>query len=594
MPGDQMRSSGPLVGTGIRLAAIWASLLVLGSCIPRDAIEPGPDHRETTLLVRANVSATAIASLVVEVTAPDIATVLVFNIPIAGGVASGTIVLPAGSNRTITMHAFDAGGVETHRGSAIVSIRFGTNPVISLALTPLAGDTPINATLGSFVVTVTPAADTLPIGGTAALTVTILDANNTPVTERVVWATLDPSIASVATTGDRTAQVTAIRPGSTSIVATFGGSGGAAAIVVSATPAVELVATGLIDPLFLTQPPGDPTRLLVVEQRGRIRVVRNGTLLAKAFLDVTRLVWFSGEQGLLSMAFHPAYATNGQFFVYYTDLNGTIQVVRYTVSADPDSADAGSAQPILSVPHPIFQNHNGGFVLFGPDGFLYIGTGDGGGGGDPNANAQNTGALLGKILRIDVNSGAPYVIPASNPFAGLPAARPEIWAYGLRNPWRFSFDRVTHDLYIADVGQSSREEVDVQPATSAGGENYGWNIMEGTICYPPPTTGCSQAGLVPPVVDYVTHSAGTCSITGGYVYRGTRLPILAGRYFYGDYCSGRVSSFRYSNGAVTEQHDYTPEFGVLGNITSFGEDSAGELYVVTQGGNVYRIVPAVP
>jgi glucose/arabinose dehydrogenase len=582
-----------LVNIAIRVGATLASLLVLGSCLPRDVTEP--DHqRETTLLVRADLSAaTSVASLVVEVTAPDITTPLVFTIPIAGGVATGPITVTAGSHRAITMRAFDAGRVETHRGSTTVTIVAGTNPVISLVLTPLAGDAPINATLGSFVVTVAPIGDTLAVGGTTVLTATIVAANGDIIAEPVVWASLNPGIASVAKTGDRTGQVTAVALGATTVVASFGGSGGATAIVVSPAPAVHLVATGLSSPLYLTQPPTDPTRLFVLEQPGRIRVIRDGTLLARPFLDITSLALFSNEQGLLSMAFHPNYANNGQFFVYYTDLTGTIQVVRYTVSAvDPDSADAASAETIISVAHPTFTNHNGGLVLFGPDGFLYIGTGDGGSGGDPNRNGQNKTVLLGKLLRIDVNSGAPYVVPASNPFVGLAPARPEIWAYGLRNPWRFSFDRVTHDLYIADVGQNSREEVDVQVAPSAGGQNYGWNIMEGTICYPPPTTGCSQAGLVAPVFDYVTHSGGTCSITGGYVYRGTRLPILAGHYFYGDYCSGQVSSFRYSNGVVTDQHDYTPEFGILGNITSFGEDRQGELYIITQGGNVYRVEPA--
>jgi glucose/arabinose dehydrogenase len=195
------------------------------------------------------------------------------------------------------------------------------------------------------------------------------------------------------------------------------------------------------------------------------------------------------------------------------------------------------------------------------------------------------------VLRIDVNAGSPYVVPASNPFAGSPPALPEIWAYGLRNPWRFSFDRATHELYIADVGASTWEEVDVQPAASAGGQNYGWSIMEANACLTPPS-GCNMTGLVLPVFQY-GHSEG-CAITGGYVYRGSRLPILVGRYFYSDYCSGWVRSFRYVNGVVQDQHDYTPEFGVLGNVTSFGEDSRGELYVVAQGGKVYRIVPKLP
>ncbi len=285
------------------LPATFAALLALGACIPHDLTEPPADR--ATLVVRADVSAAAVASLVVEVTAPDITTLLVFNIPIANGVASGTITLPAGSGRRITMHAFDAGGVETHRGSVTVSIRSGANPTISLVLSPLAGDAPINATLGSFVVTVTPAADTLPIAGTGVLTATIIDANGNPVIDRVVWATLNPNIATVATTGDRTAQVTAVSPGATSVVATFGGSGGSAPIIVSATPALRFVANGFSAPLYLTQPPGDTTRLFVVEQGGRIRVISNGTVLATPFLDISRLVLFSGERGLLSMAFHP-------------------------------------------------------------------------------------------------------------------------------------------------------------------------------------------------------------------------------------------------------------------------------------------------
>ncbi len=568
------------------LPATLAALLAVGACVPRDLTEPPADR--ATLVVRADVSAAAVASLVVEVTAPDITTLLVFNIPIANGVASGTITLPAGSGRTITMHAFDAGGVETHRGSVTLSIRSGTNPTISLVLSPLAGDAPINATLGSFVVTVTPAADTLPIAGTGVLTATIVDANGNPVIDRVVWATLNPSIATVATTGDRTAQVTAVSPGATSVVATFGGSGGSAPIIVSATPALRLVASGLSAPLYVTQSPGDTSRLFVVEQGGRIRVIRNGTLLAAPFLDISSLILFSGERGLLSMAFHPNYANNHQFFVQYNDLSGTLQTVRYAASPDPEVADPASAQPILSIAHSTYANHNGGLVMFGPDGYLYVGVGDGGGVGDPSGNGQNTDTLLGKILRVDVNSGSPYVVPATNPFVGLPPAKPEIWAYGLRNPWRFSFDRVTRELYIADVGEASREEVDVQPAAGPGGSNYGWSVMEGFACFNP-STGCPQTGLVLPVLDY-DHTQG-CSITGGYVYRGTRLPILVGRYFYGDFCRGWVRSFRYVNNTVLDQHDYTPEFGIPGRITSFGEDLQGELYIVTQQGNVYRIAP---
>jgi glucose/arabinose dehydrogenase len=563
-------------------------LLALGAC-GQDTTEP--QEQTANLVVRADVSAAPVAQIVVEVTGPDIPTPLVFNIPIASGVASATLKLPAGSSRTITMHAYDGGGVETHRGSVTVNITAGTNPTVPLVLTSLVGDVPVNATLGSFIVIVTPATATLTIGGTTALTATIVDALGNPVDEPVSWATLAPNVATVATTGDRTAQVTATGTGTTNIIAVFRGCAGAAAIIASPAPGVTLLVSGLSAPVYVTQPPGETSRLFVVEQSGRIKIFRSGAIVPTPFLDVSDVISCCGERGLLSMAFHPNFAHNGQFFVAYTDILGALQVSRYVVSSDPDVADPTSALPILLVDHPTFANHNGGLIKFGPDGFLYIGTGDGGSGGDPAGNGQNTTALLGKILRIDVNSGAPYAIPANNPFVGLPPARAEIWAYGVRNPWRFSFDRLTGDLYIADVGQSAREEVNVQPASSLGGENYGWRTMEGTLCFNPPT-GCSQTGLVLPVLDY-PHTDG-CSITGGYVYRGAELPILAGHYFYADYCRGWVRSFRYVNGAVADQHDYTTEFGTLGNITSFGEDTRGELYITTQAGRVYRIAAAAP
>jgi len=575
-----------------RLAVALVSLLLLGSCLPRAVTDPRSDPREATLLVRANVAATAVATLVVEVSAPDIAPPLVFNITITGGVALGTVTIQAGSNRLITMRAFDAGGVETHRGSVTVTIVPGANPVISLVLVPLAGDVPINATLGSFVITVAPAADTVAVGGTTVLTATIVATNGDMIPQPVVWATLDPGVATVAKTGDRTAQVTAVAPGATTVVATFGGSGGAAAIVVSAVPALQLVASGLSSPLYLTQPPGDTSRLFVVEQPGRIRVISGGAVLATPFLDLRSVVGYdAGERGLLSMAFHPNYAHNGQFFVDYTDPSGNVQVARYTVSPDPGVGDPASGQIILSVNHQAFANHNGGLLQFGPDGYLYVGLGDGGGAGDPLHNGQDSTTLLGTILRIDVNRGLPYSVPASNPFVGRPAA-PEIWAYGLRNPWRFSFDRLTGDLYIADVGQDSWEEVDVQLAASSGGQNYGWNIMEGAHCFTP-LTGCTSAGLVLPTFEYShgVNDANGCSIIGGYVYRGKRLPALVGRYFFGDLCGGWIKSFRLQGGAGVDLTDYTPQLGTVPWITSFGEDSQGELYVIGQGGNVYRIAP---
>ncbi|HWP37173.1 MAG TPA: PQQ-dependent sugar dehydrogenase [Gemmatimonadales bacterium] len=551
-----------------------------------DATAPGPTG--TTLLVRADVSATSVATVVVEVTAPDLASPLAFNIPIVNGVATGTITVTAGSNRTITMRAYDAAGVETHRGSITTTIRSGVNPAISLVLTPLTGDAPIDVTLGSVTITVTPLADTLVAGDTVSLTARVLDADGAPVLEPVSWATLDPRIATVERTSDSTGRVTAREAGTITIVATFAGVGAAATIVVSPDPGVEVVVTGVPGALYVTAPPEDPSRLFVVRQIGIIRVVQNGTLLSAPFLDISGLIRSGGEEGLLSMAFHPSYAQNGFFYVHFTDPNGDVRIVRYRVSSDPNVADPASGDTILAIPHQPNANHNGGLVMFGPDAMLYLGLGD----GDVAGQAQDSTTLLGKILRVDVDGGTPYAIPPDNPFAGHPTAREEIWAYGLRNPWRFSFDRATNELYIADVGEFTREEVNVRSHSLGGGENYGWDIMEGTACFNPPS-GCNQAGLVLPVYEYDTHVAGTCSITGGYVYRGTAVPILVGRYFFADWCAGWVKSFRYAGGVVADVRDHTADFGNLGNITSFGEDARGELYIVTQSqnGTVYRIIP---
>ncbi len=351
---------------------------------------------------------------------------------------------------------------------------------------------------------------------------------------------------------------------------------------------LQPVASGLGSPLYLTAPAGDP-RLFIVEQAGRIRIVESGQLVAQAFLDIRDRVASGGEEGLLGLAFHPNYAGNGYFYVDYTHLNNARDTLytlieRYSVSPAPDSADSASHKLILRIVQP-YTNHNGGLVMFGPDGMLYIGMGDGGSGGDPENRAQNPDSLLGKLLRIDVDGGDPYVSPANNPYVGR-AGRDEIWALGLRNPWRFAFDRVAGLLYIADVGQNLWEEVSVAPA-GQGGLNYGWRIMEGTHCYNP--NPCSTTGLVQPVVEY-GHADG-CSITGGFVYRGTRAPSLVGQYFYSDYCSGWVRSFSYANGAVTGQTSWSLNVS-LGNVLSFGEDSAGELYVLTAGGSVYHIAPA--
>ncbi len=346
---------------------------------------------------------------------------------------------------------------------------------------------------------------------------------------------------------------------------------------------LEPVATGLSSPLYLTTPASDG-RLFVVEKPGRIRIIQSGQLLPTPFLDITAKVGSSGsEQGLLSVAFHPSYASSGFFFVDYTDISGDTRVERYRVSSDPNRADPASATLLLTVDQP-FANHNGGLVLFGPDGMLYIGLGDGGGGGDPFGHGQNRGVLLGKLLRIDVDRGNPYAIPPNNPFAGSTGARPEIWAYGLRNPWRFAFDRVDDRLYIADVGQNAYEEVNAVDA-SEGGINYGWDVMEGRHCFG--ASSCNMNGLVLPVLEY-GHGDG-CSITGGYVYRGSALPSLRGHYFYSDYCQGWLRSFRFDGNQVSAVREWDVE-GV-GNVLSFGEDATGELYMLTTGGggSVYRI-----
>lgn len=356
----------------------------------------------------------------------------------------------------------------------------------------------------------------------------------------------------------------------------------------TAPPILALVpvAQGFDDPVYLTAPPGDGARLFVVERTGRVRIVRAGATLGRPFLDLSaRVSTAGGEQGLLAIAFHPEYARNGRLYASYTNSRGDSRIVRYRVSADPDVVDPASGDTVLAVEQP-YANHNGGLLAFGPDGYLYVGLGDGGSGGDPLGHAQNTSTLLGSLLRLDVDGGDPYAVPADNPFVGQPGARPEIWAYGLRNPWRFSFDRSSGALYIADVGQSAREEVDYQPAGSSGGRNYGWNVMEGSICYSP-RTDCVTTGLTLPVYDY-PHPQG-CSITGGYVYRGSAYPSLQGRYFFGDYCSGFIRSFVVVDGRALDVQDHTDDVGPVPQLSSFGEDGMGELYVLSLAGSIWRI-----
>ena len=356
--------------------------------------------------------------------------------------------------------------------------------------------------------------------------------------------------------------------------------------------------TAFSSPLFLTAPIGNPSenRLFIVEQAGLIRIVDSlsGALIG-TFLDVSSRVLSGGERGLLGMAFDPDYATNGLFYIYYTAratgaiADGDIVIARY--QANPPAANvASSTETILkTIPHPTNANHNGGMLAFGPDRCLYAGTGDGGGAGDQPNNAQTKTVLLGKILRLNALSGNACTLLTNNPFV-LPGGAPEVWSYGLRNPYRFSFDRTTGDLYIGDVGQSQREEVDVAQAPNAGRDiNYGWRIMEGLLCFNPPS-GCNTAGLTLPKLDY-THDDGACSIIGGYVYRGTKNSAVNGTYFYGDLCAGFVRSFQLQSGELGTQNTWpllSPPAGQ--QITSFGEDAQGELYLVTQPGGLFHIV----
>jgi len=343
-----------------------------------------------------------------------------------------------------------------------------------------------------------------------------------------------------------------------------------------------VVSAGLSAPVHVTAPPGETARLFVVEQAGRIRLVKGGSLLAAPYLDLADRVSCCGERGLLSLAFHPAFAGNGKLYVNYTDAAGDVRISEFT-APDPggDSADPGSEVVLLTVPHHAFANHDGGLVAFGPDGLLYASVGDGGGAGDPLGSGQRTTTLLGKLLRLDPASGAPA---AGNPFGNA------VYDYGLRNPWRYAFDRRTGDLYIGDVGQDAREEVDFKAAPAAGdapppGTNWGWNVMEGAACYSPPS-GCATAGLALPILDY-DHTVGQ-AITGGVVYRGVAMPDLAaqGRYFYGDSQSGIVRSFRVVGGVATDPVDLPPFAGIV----SFGEDGCGEVYAVGYGGTVARLV----
>jgi glucose/arabinose dehydrogenase len=366
------------------------------------------------------------------------------------------------------------------------------------------------------------------------------------------------------------------------------------------------VASGIAgSPLYVCSPPGDFHRLFVVTQSGHIRIVKDGVLLATDFLNWSTHVAFGGEQGLLGMAFDPDYANNGFFYIYYNPSTVAIRFSRFTVSGNPDVANSASEQIVITIPHSGATNHNGGGLNFGPDGFLYAGTGDGGGGCNQFGNAQNGASLLGKMLRLDVHNDAfpadpntNYAIPPGNPFVGAPndpsnTIRDEIWDFGMRNPFRWSFDRLTGEMWIGDVGQNLIEEVDHENPGD-GGRNYGWACFEGNTAGTCSGQTCNGMPLTFPVQTY-THSFG-CAITGGYVYRGCAMPDLQGTYFYSDYCSARIWTFGWNGTSITNFTERTSELApggglAINTVTSFGEDAYGEIYIVDQGGEIFKIVP---
>jgi glucose/arabinose dehydrogenase len=405
--------------------------------------------------------------------------------------------------------------------------------------------------------------------------------------------------------------------------AVIGYSGSSSATAAEGWPMLALTeqVDGLTDPVYLTHAGDSSGRLFVVEQSGTIRIIKNGILLSEPFLDISGRVVSGGERGLLSMAFPPGYASKGYFYVNYTrqgesDQYGDTMVSRFFLTDNADIADAASEQRIMPIDQP-YSNHNGGQIVFGPDGYLYVGMGDGGGSGDPDNYAQDPAALLGKMLRIDVESVAPalpdgaftvylpsvtigtagngstqnYRVPPTNPFTTTARYRSEIWALGLRNPWRFSFDRTTGDMYIGDVGQEAYEEIDFQPAESSGGENYGWSCKEGTHDYLPTIVeNCDSLDFVPPIFEY-GRSTGGRSVTGGYVYRGSEYPQMQGIYFFGDYSGGIIWGLRPANGDW--ESELLLQSGFL--ISSFGEDQAGNLYVLDYlGGRVLKLNNATP
>ena len=342
--------------------------------------------------------------------------------------------------------------------------------------------------------------------------------------------------------------------------------------------------------IFVASPPGDRERLLVVERGGAIHLRRDRVRQPVPFLDLTSRTGGAGEHGVYSIAFHPQYAVNRQLYAYYVAHDGSSQVARFTADPSGDTADPASELTILSQPQPAGAVLYGGRIGFGPDGKFYVAFGDGVPGAGPASAAQDSGSFMGKMLRIDVDAGTPYAVPPDNPYVARAGWRPEIWQLGFRNPWRWSFDRGTGDLYLGDVGEDRLEEVNVLESPIEGGNNFGWPFMEGDGCFEP-ATGCETAGLVTPLVQY-SHDGNGCSVTGGHVYRGRDYPALRGTYLYSDFCGGWIRSFRLEGGAAAEAYPEVPAplaGGLTDNAVSFGEDADGEVYVVYASGRIYRI-----
>jgi glucose/arabinose dehydrogenase len=401
-------------------------------------------------------------------------------------------------------------------------------------------------------------------------TATSLPATNTPEPASTTPAETPTTQPTQETTVTATPEATTATPGGSTETPNAG----------SAHISLRKVVDGLESLTYLTIS-GTDERLYVVVKAGRVLVIENGAIREQPFLDITdRVGSSSSEQGLLSIAFSPQYATNRYLYVNYTDKNGDTVVSRFTAAADLSQADPQSESKVLGIDQP-YPNHNGGQLQFGPDGMLYIGMGDGGSAGDPQNHAQDTQSLLGKLLRIDVSAAdKPYQVPADNP--QLSNATPsEVWAYGLRNPWRFSFDKQTNDLYIADVGQNVYEEIDFQPAGSSGGQNYGWNLYEG---FEPYKNNADSSGLTAPIFAY-SHDLG-CSVTGGYVYRGQQVPALNGAYLYSDYCTGHIWALQ-RDASNKWVNTLLLDSGL--NVSSFGQDAQGELYVIALNGGIYQI-----